>query len=54
MDKINKYDKVIIIDDVSGLADKSENFASFLAVARKFNSTMVYGFHAMYPTKQNW
>ena len=40
--------------DVSGLADKSNNFGSFLTVARKFNFTVVYVFHTMYPSKQNW
>ena len=45
---------LINLDDVSGLADKLSNFASFLTVARKFNFTVVYVFHAMYPSKQNW
>ena len=30
MGDINKYERVIIMDDVSGLADKYDNFASFL------------------------
>ena len=30
-------DKLIIMDDFSGLADKSDNFANFLTVSRKFN-----------------
>ena len=42
------------MDDVFGLADKSNNFASFLTVARKFNFAVVYVFHTMYPSKQNW
>ena len=49
----NKFDRRIVMDDVSGLADKSDNFASFLTVARKFNFTVVYAFHTMYPSKQN-
>ena len=30
----NNYDRLIVMEDVSGLADKN-NFASFLTVARK-------------------
>ena len=29
------FDRVIVMDDVSGLADKSEEFANFLTVSRK-------------------
>ena len=50
----NNFDRLIVMDDVSGLVDKSNNFASFLTVARKFNFTVVYVFHTMYPSKQNW
>ena len=42
------------MDEVSGLADKSNKFGNFLTVARKFNFTVVYVFHTMYPSKQNW
>ena len=41
-----------IMDDIQGLADKSENFANFLTVSRKF--TYVYIFRTIYPTKNNW
>ena len=50
----NIFDRVIVMDDVSGLADKSNEFGNFLTVARKFNFTVVYVFHTMYPSKQNW
>ena len=40
-----------IMDDIQGL-DKSENFANFLTVSRKF--TYVYIFHTIYPTRDNW
>ena len=43
-----------VLDNVSGLADKSDIFASFLTVARKFNFTVVYVFQPMYPSKQNY
>ena len=42
------------MDNLSGLAGKSNYFVNFLTVARKFNFTVVYVFHTMYPSKQNW
>ena len=50
----NKYNRFIVMDDISGLADKSNDFESFLTVSRKFNFSVVYVFHTMYPSKQNW
>ena len=47
-------DKIIVMNDVLGLADKSENFANFLTVSRKFGFTCVYLFHTIYPTRNNW
>ena len=43
-----------LMDDVSGLADKSKTFANFLTVSRKLRLTCVYIFPAIYPTRQNW
>ena len=54
MDENNVFNKLIVMDDVSGLADKSNNFANFLTVSRKFNFSCVYVFHTMYPTRSNW
>ena len=34
-------DKLIVMDDVSGLADKSDEFANFLTVSRKYGITCV-------------
>lgn len=42
------------MDDVSGLADKSEAFANFFTASRKFGLTVVFIFHTIYPTRQNW
>ena len=47
-------DRLIVMDDVSGLADKSENFANFLTVSRKFGFPCIYIFHTIYPTGNNW
>ena len=46
--------KLIIMDDVSGLADKSQEFSNFLTVSRKFGFSCVYVFHTIYPGRQNW
>ena len=46
--------KLIIMDDVSGLADKSQDFSNFLTVSRKYGFSCVYVFHTIYPGRQNW
>ena len=46
-------DRLIIFDDVSGLADDSKKFVSFLTVARKYKYNCVYIFHTIYPEKAN-
>ena len=48
-----KLDRLIVLVDALGLADKSETFANFLTVSRKFGLACVYIFHTIYPTKQN-
>ena len=47
-------DRVIIMDNFSGLADNSEEFANFLTVSRKHGLMCVYIFHTIYPTRQHW
>ena len=47
-------DRLMAIDDVSGLANRSEAFANFLTVSRKFGLTCVYVFHTTYPIRQHW
>ena len=49
-----ELDRLIVFDDVSGLANKLETFANFLAVSRKYGLTCVYVFHTLYPARQNW
>ena len=46
--------RLIIADDVSGLADNSVKFANFLTVARKFGYHCLYIFHAIHPEKAIW
>ena len=47
-------DQLIVVDDVSGLADKSGNFANFFTVSRKYGFLCLYVFHTIYPNRQNW
>ena len=47
-------DRLIVFDDVSGLADTSKKFVSFLTVARKYSYNCIYIFHTIYPEKSNW
>ena len=49
-----RVNKLIIMDDVSGLADKSNEFSNFLTVSRKYWFTCLYVFHTIYPGRQNW
>ena len=41
-------DKFIVMDDVSGLVDKSSEFANFLTVSTKYELTCVHIFHTIY------
>ena len=52
-EKINR-DRLIVFDDVSGLADNSNKFVNFLTVARKYKYNCVYIFHTIYPEKATW
>lgn len=54
MGETTLLDKLIVMDDVSGLAHKSEEFAKFLTVSRKFGFICVYIFHTTYLTRSNW
>ena len=49
-----KLDRLIIMDDVSGVADVSEKFANFLTVSRKFGYNCIYVFHVIVPASQIW
>ena len=50
----NTFDKLIVMDDDSGLAGKSNDFSNFVNVSRKFNYLFLYIFHIAYPTKSVW
>ena len=42
------------MDHVSGLADKSKKFSSFLTVARRYRYSCVYIFHTIFPENTAW
>ena len=44
-------DRLIIMDDVSGLADEFKKFAAFLSVTIKCNYNCVQIFHTVFPEK---
>ena len=52
--ELTRIDKLIIMDDVSGLAGKSDDFSNFLTVSRKYGFSCVYVFHTIYPGRQSW
>ena len=52
--ELPQINKLIIMDDVSGLADKSEEFSNFLTISRKYGFSCVYVLHTIYPGRQSW
>ena len=46
--------QLIVMNDASGLADKSEEFSNFLIVSRKYGFSCLYVFHTIYPGRQSW
>ena len=49
--KKKKFDKLIVMEDVLGLEDKSNGFSNFLTVSQKFAYIYLYNFHIIYPSK---
>ena len=49
-----KIDKVIVMDHVSGLAEKLNDFSYFLTVNRNFGYICLYIFHIIYLSKSIW
>ena len=47
-------DRLIVLDDVSGVADLSKKFANFLTVSRKYGYNVFYVFHVIIPSNQIW
>ena len=49
-----KRDRLIVMDGISGLADRSDKFAGSLTTAQKFRYYCVYIFHAIFLKKAIW
>ena len=50
-----KLDHLIVMDDVSGIADSPRcDFANFLTVSRKYRYNVVYAFHVIKPSREIW
>ena len=49
-----KRDNLIVLDDVTGLADKSPSFVKFLTVCRIFGYSIVYIFHEPTTSSPRW
>ena len=49
-----KLDRLIVMVNALGLADKSDESANFLTISRKFRLTCVYIFDTIYLVRQNW
>ena len=52
--ELKKMNRLIVLDDVSGVADSSKKFANFLTVSRKYGYNVVYVFHVIMPSNQIW
>ena len=48
------FDRLFVMDYVSGLADKSNEFCSFLTVSRKYRYSCIYIFHIVFPQLRIW
>ena len=49
-----KINKLVVMDDVSGLADRSSKFSDFLTASREYGFSCLYVFHTIYPGRKNW
>ena len=47
-------DSLIVLDDFSGLADKSPSFVTFMLVCRKFGYSLLYVFHKRVQSSPRW
>ena len=52
--ELKKMNRLIVLDDVSGVADSSKKFANFLTVSRKYGYNVVYVFHVIMQSNQIW
>ena len=48
-----KRDRLIVLDDISVLADRFNKFGSFLTVGQKFKYNLFYIFHIIHKEKKD-
>ena len=49
-----EFGRLIVMDEVCDLADRSNEFGNFLTISRKFGYICVYIFRIRVPSKSNW
>ena len=49
-----EIDELLVMNGVSGLADRCKDFSNFLTVSRKYGFSCIYVFHTIYPGRQSW
>ena len=54
MGENRELDRLIVMEDVSGLADKSNEFSNFLTLSRKSGYSCLYIFHIIFPNRSTW
>ena len=54
MGENRKLDRLIVMGKVSGLADKSNKFSTFLTVSQKIDYSCLYHFHIIFPNISTW
>ena len=47
-------DSLVILDNVSGLADRSKSFVTFMTTCRKFGYSLIYVFHETTVNSSRW
>ena len=52
--KYVKRDNLIILDYVSGLADRSESFVTLMTTCRKIGYSLIYAFHETAVSGPKW
>ena len=54
MGELPVVNRLIVLDDISGLADKSAEFSNFFTVTIKYGFSCLYVFHTICPGRQSW
>ena len=49
-----RFNRLIVMDDISGLPDRSNDFSSFLTISRKFGYICLSVINIIFPNKLTW